>query len=77
MATKKEVVEEIKETIETEETIEEKGPKAYEVCTPVKDFNGEVAGVQFAYGKAIVREGWILNWFKEKGYEVKEIKEAK
>lgn len=84
MATKKEVVEEVKETIETEETIEEvketkkeKGPKAYEVHTPVKDFNGEVAGVQFAYGKAIVREGWILNWFKEKGYEVKEIKEAK
>lgn len=47
--------------------------KMYLVKTPVKDFNGEVAGVQFAYGKAKVCEGWILEWFKEKGYEVEEI----
>lgn len=73
----KEAVDKVKEENPVKDTETEKGPKVYEVYTPVKDFNGEVAGVQFAYGKAIVREGWILNWFKEKGYKVKEIKEAK
>lgn len=47
--------------------------KEYEVTAPVKDFNGEVAGVQFAYGKAKVKAGWILEWFKEKGYKVEEV----
>lgn len=42
----------------------------YIVETPVKNYNGTVAGVQFAYGKAEVRSGWILNWFKENGYIV-------
>ena len=51
---------------------EAKKEKTYIVETPVKNFNGEVAGVQFAYGKAEVKEGWILNWFKEKGYTIKE-----
>lgn len=45
----------------------------YIVHTPVKNFNGEVAGVQFAYGKAEVRPGWVLEWFKEKGYKVEEV----
>lgn len=48
--------------------------KTYIVYTPVKNFNGIVAGVQFAYGKAEVKEGWILNWFKEKGYKITEKK---
>lgn len=43
----------------------------YIVETPVKNYNGTVAGVQFAYGKAEVRSGWILNWFKENGYIIK------
>ena len=51
-----------------------KEPKEYIVKTPVANFNGIVAGVQFAYGQAKVKEGWILNWFKEKGYEVEEAK---
>lgn len=46
--------------------------KIYTVYTPVKNYVGEIAGVQFAYGKAEVKEGWILNWFKEKGYKVEE-----
>lgn len=46
--------------------------KNYIVCTPVSNFNGTVAGVQFAYGKAEVKEGWVLEWFKEKGYKVEE-----
>ena len=45
--------------------------KVYIVETPVKDFCGVgAAGVQFAYGKAEVNEGWVLNWFKKHGYKV-------
>ncbi len=47
--------------------------KVYIVETPVKGFCGVgAAGVQFAYGKAEVREGWVLNWFIEHGYKVTE-----
>lgn len=49
---------------------EVKNTDIYTVETPVKNYNGTVAGVQFAYGKAEVRSGWILNWFKENGYIV-------
>ncbi|MCQ2754840.1 MAG: hypothetical protein MJ231_07315 [bacterium] len=44
------------------------------VYTPVKNFNGTVAGVQFAYGKANVQKGWVLDWFAERGYKVEEVK---
>lgn len=47
---------------------------SYIVYTPVENFNGIVAGVQFAYGKANVQPGWILDWFKERGYRVEEVK---
>lgn len=47
--------------------------KVYIVETPVKNFCGVGAGgVQFAYGKAEVNEGWVLNWFKKHGYTVTE-----
>jgi hypothetical protein len=47
--------------------------KVYIVETPVKNFCGVGAGgVQFAYGKAEVHEGWVLNWYKEHGYKVTE-----
>lgn len=47
--------------------------KVYIVETPVKNFNGIGAGgVQFAYGKAEVNEGWVLNWYKDHGYKVTE-----
>lgn len=50
-----------------------KTPKVYIVETPVKNFCGVGAGgVQFAYGKAEVNEGWVLNWFKKHGYKVTE-----
>ena len=68
-----------KSTSEEKKTAEEKTVKAenkevkYIVHTPVKNFNGEVAGVQFAYGKTEVRPGWVLEWFKEKGYKVEEV----
>ena len=41
------------------------------VETPVKNFCGVgAAGVQFAYGKAEVNEGWVLDWYREHGYKV-------
>ena len=47
--------------------------KIYIVESPVKDFCGVgAAGIHFAYGKAEVREGWVLDWYKEHGYKVKE-----
>jgi len=52
--------------------------KVYIVETPVKNFNGIGAGgVQFAYGRAEVNEGWVLNWYKDHGYKVTEKNSAK
>lgn len=48
-------------------------PKAarYLVESPVKNFVGVGAGgVQFAYGRAEVNEGWVLDWYREKGFKV-------
>lgn len=51
-------------------------PKKYEVHSPVKNFCGvNAGGIQFAYGKAIVYEGWVLEWYREHGYKIVEIKE--
>ena len=51
----------------------DKPGKVFIVETPVKNFCGVgAAGVQFAYGKAEVHEGWVLDWFKEHGYTVTE-----
>lgn len=65
-------VEEQKNVEETTKKVTKKAEESiYTVETPVKNYNGTVAGVHFAYGKAQVRSGWILNWFKENGYTVK------
>lgn len=49
--------------------------KQYKVKSPVKNFCGiGAAGVQFAYGEAIVNEGWVLEWYREHGFEIEEIK---
>lgn len=50
-----------------------KAEKIYIVTSPIPNYNGIGAGgVQFAYGKAEVREGWVLEWYKERGYKVAE-----
>ncbi|MEG1497738.1 MAG: hypothetical protein RR219_08465 [Clostridiales bacterium] len=47
--------------------------KKYLVKAPVKNYCGIGAGdVQFAYGKAEVKEGWLLDWYREHGYAVEE-----
>jgi len=45
-----------------------KKDKSFTVYTPVKNYCGNIAGVHFANGKAIINDGWLLKWFKEKGY---------
>lgn len=51
--------------------------KVFIVQAPVKDFCGVgAAGIHFANGTAEVREGWVLDWFREHGYLVTEKVEA-
>lgn len=47
--------------------------KRYIVHTPVPNYCGVIANVHFAYGKAEVKPGWVLNWFKEHGYKIEEV----
>ena len=55
---------------ETTKTTQKK-EKVYIVKAPVKDYVGVgAAGVHFANGQAEVREGWVLDWYKEHGYTV-------
>lgn len=50
-----------------------KAEKVYIVEAPVKDYVGVgAAGIHFANGKAEVKEGWVLEWFKKHGYNVTE-----
>lgn len=72
-ATKKYVADAVAK-IKEANPVDEPKEKEYLVETPVENFNGIVAGVHFAYGKAEVKAGWILDWFKEKGYKVTEVK---
>lgn len=49
--------------------------KVFIVEAPVKDYVGVgAAGIHFANGKAEVREGWVLDWYREHGYKVTEKK---
>lgn len=73
-ATKKYVADAVAKVKEANPVADEPKEKVYLVETPVKNFSGIVAGVHFAYGKAEVKAGWILDWFKEKGYKVTEVK---
>ena len=54
----------------------EQAPKKFRITSPVEGYVGIGAGgVQFAYGRAEVNEGWVCDWYREKGYEVEEITE--
>lgn len=45
----------------------------YIVKTPVKDYCGVgAAGVHFAHGEAEMKDGWVLDWYRNHGYEVLE-----
>ena len=54
----------------------EQEPKKFKITSPIKGYVGIGAGgVQFAYGQAEVNEGWVCDWYREKGYKVEEITE--
>ena len=54
----------------------EQAPKKFRITSPVEGYVGIGAGgVQFAYGRAEVNEGWVCDWYREKGYKVEEITE--
>lgn len=54
-----------------------KAEKVYIVEAPVKDYVGVgAAGIHFANGKAEVKEGWVLEWFRKHGYTVTEKADA-
>ena len=47
--------------------------KTYLVKTKDPNYCGIGAGgVQFAYGQAEVNEGWVLEWYREHGYDIEE-----
>lgn len=55
------------------ETVKVEDNKTYIVETPVANFCGVGAGgVHFAYGKAEVKGGWVLEWYRKHGYKVTE-----
>lgn len=61
------------EAKKTETKKNETNEKVFIVETPVNGFCGVGAGgVQFAYGKAEVNPGWVLDWYREHGYKVTE-----
>ena len=54
----------------------EQEPKKFRITSPVEGYVGIGAGgVQFAYGRAEVNEGWVCDWYREKGYKVEVITE--
>ena len=53
----------------------EKKVKQFVVKTKDPKYCGVGAGgVQFAYGQAVVNEGWVLDWYRKKGYKVEPLK---
>lgn len=43
----------------------------YIVESPVENYCGIGAcGIHFAYGRAEVQAGWVLEWYRSKGYKI-------
>lgn len=52
--------------------------KKFKITSPIPGYCGVGAGgVQFAYGVAEVNEGWVCDWYKNKGYDIEEVIEVK
>lgn len=69
MAKKDEIIEAESEATETFKE------KLYTVTAPVAGYCGvNAGGVQFAYGKAQVKAGWVLEWYRQHGYKIEESK---
>ncbi|APC80571.1 TPA: Rho termination factor N-terminal domain-containing protein [Clostridium botulinum] len=42
----------------------------YKILTPNEEYTGISAGVSFVNGEGYTEDKWLLDWFKNKGYEV-------
>lgn len=61
-------------TKKVNETSTDAEVKQYRVYSPVDNYCGiGASGVQFAYGMAIVNEGWVLEWYREKGFKIEPV----
>lgn len=47
------------------------------IKSPNKDYTGISAGVTFVKGEAKTDDKWLIQWFKNKGYEVIEDEKKK
>ena len=45
------------------------------IYTPNRGYTGRIAGVPFKNGKGETSNKWLIQWFKNKGYEVEVKKE--
>ncbi|WP_033066344.1 hypothetical protein [Clostridium botulinum] len=49
----------------------------YKILSPNKEYTGISAGVSFANGEGYTADMWIVEWFKNMGYEIEEVKTSK
>ncbi|EPY2290979.1 hypothetical protein, partial [Clostridium sporogenes] len=49
----------------------------YKILSPNKEYTGISAGVSFANGEGYTGDMWIVEWFKNMGYEIEEVKTSK
>ncbi|MBE6058234.1 Rho termination factor N-terminal domain-containing protein [Clostridium sp.] len=42
----------------------------YKILAPNKEYTGISASVSFIKGEGITEDKWLVDWFKNKGYEV-------
>ncbi len=81
VATTEAVEKAVEKVVEADKKAQEKAAKEAEaqaekeavfiVESPVANYCGVgAAGVHFANGKAEVKQGWVLDWYKNKGYKV-------
>ncbi|MCW6112413.1 Rho termination factor N-terminal domain-containing protein [Clostridium sporogenes] len=42
----------------------------YKILAPNEEYTGISAGVSFANGEGYTKDEWLVDWFKNKGYEV-------
>lgn len=52
---------------------EEAKGKEYEIHAPNKEYSGITASVGFVNGVGRTNDDYLVEWFKEKGYKVKEV----
>lgn len=49
----------------------------YKILAPNKEYTGISAGVSFVNGEGYTQDIWLVDWFKNKGYEIEKIEASK